>query len=202
MTAKEVREYRNVCKKLADVEERSKLLENLMKNRVCLASEECFVLKTAAKFRSLGSKKGVISKQREELVLLSLKYKIKDNNLFGVKLRRRRTWLRGRLEEGLGKKSKEYREITKDVREYTTMLKKKLRVKNMRKVENLVKKYVRKDNNQYMDKEMKDLVGTPRIFCEEMVGEDIRDPVIVEGEGETINLSPEEYEVLKLGPKF
>ena len=43
MTAKEVREYRNISKKLAEVEARSKLLEDLKKNRVCLPDEEWFV---------------------------------------------------------------------------------------------------------------------------------------------------------------
>ena len=58
MTAKEVREFRNVCKKLADVEERSKLLDNLKKNRVCLASEEGFVLKPRLNFFLWGARSG------------------------------------------------------------------------------------------------------------------------------------------------
>ena len=84
MAAKEEREYRNVSKKLAGVEERAKLLDEL-------------------KRRKMGDLKGVVKKQHEEIVSLSNKYKIKDNSQLGVKLHRRRNWLRGRLELTLGK---------------------------------------------------------------------------------------------------
>ena len=58
MTAKEVRQYRNVSKKLAEVEARSRLLEDLKKNKVCLAEEECFVQQESNKFHYLGNKRG------------------------------------------------------------------------------------------------------------------------------------------------
>ena len=42
MNAKEIREYRTVSRKLVEVEERSKLLEQLKKHKVCLSEEEMF----------------------------------------------------------------------------------------------------------------------------------------------------------------
>ena len=43
----------------------------------------------------LGNKRGIMEKKHEEMVRVNLKDKIKDNLLFGVKMRRRRGWLRG-----------------------------------------------------------------------------------------------------------
>ena len=56
MTAKEVRQYRSVSKKLVEVEEKSKLLEELKKRKICLGEEEMFVLKIKNKFKVLGKK--------------------------------------------------------------------------------------------------------------------------------------------------
>ena len=208
MTAREEREYRNVSKKLAGVEERSKLLDELKKRKICLAEEEEFVLKETKKLKTLGNSKGLVKKQHEEIVSVSLKYKIKDNNHLGVKLRRRKNWLRGRLEQTLGIKSIEYRDIMMSVREYIVGYKKRLRDKNRRKVEHLTKKYGMKRSNQLrwgdVNDEMKRMMGTPRMFMDDCVmkGETVVDPVIVEGENEQIVLSENERELLKLGPKF
>ena len=79
MAALEEREYRSVCKKLAVNEERSKLLNDMRKNKVCLAYEEGFILHTTNKFKAL-RRKGDIQKSREEFIMLSLKLKIRDNN--------------------------------------------------------------------------------------------------------------------------
>ena len=57
MTAKEIREYRSLSKKLVEIEEKSKLLEQLKKRRVCLNEEEAFVHKLLGKFKVLGNKK-------------------------------------------------------------------------------------------------------------------------------------------------
>ena len=107
MTAKEVREFRNASKKLVEVEERSKLLNELKRRNVCLGEEEYHVQKTINKFRVLNDKGGILSRQREEMVSLSLKYKIKDNNLYGKKLRRKKNWLKGKISATLGEKSRE-----------------------------------------------------------------------------------------------
>ena len=39
----EVREFRNLSKRLVEAEERSNLLRDLLKNRVCLGEEEKFL---------------------------------------------------------------------------------------------------------------------------------------------------------------
>ena len=54
-----------------------------------------------------------------------------------------------------------------------------------------------------VDDGLKRKMGNPRIFdYDDMVPEDVKDPVIVEGIGEKIKLSEEEMDVLRLGPKF
>ena len=71
---------------------------------------------------------------------MALKYKIRDNNLHGVKLRRRRNWLRGVLETTLGGRSPACRKIVDDVKSVSNQLRMKLKTKNKKKVEHLVKK--------------------------------------------------------------
>ena len=136
MAALEEREYRSVCKKLARNEERSKLLNDMRKNKVCMADEEEFILHTTNKFKAL-RRKGDVHKSREEFIMLSLKLKIRDNNLEGVRLRKRKNWLKGRLESLLGPRSSECRRLLNDVRKNVTTLKESLRKKNSRKLEHM-----------------------------------------------------------------
>ena len=53
MTAKEVRAFRTASKRLVETEEKSKLLEELKKRRLCLGEEERFVLSLQNKFKNL-----------------------------------------------------------------------------------------------------------------------------------------------------
>ena len=139
MTAKEIREFRSVSKKLVEVEERSKLLEQLKKHKVCLSEEEMFSHNLCSKFKVLGKRVGVKNKQHEEFVLMALKYKIRDNNLHGVKLGGRRNWLRGVLESTLGGRT--LKKIVEEVKMTNNQLRMKLRMKYKKKVEHLVKKF-------------------------------------------------------------
>ena len=81
MTAREVRDYRGTSKKLVEAEERSKMLKDLLRSKVCLGEEEMFIKKSQTKFKVLGKNKEVLKKKHEELVKVNLKYKIKDNIL-------------------------------------------------------------------------------------------------------------------------
>ena len=58
MTAKEIREYRTVCSKLVEVEERCKLLEQLKKHKVTLNEEEMFAHRLSKKLKVLGKRGG------------------------------------------------------------------------------------------------------------------------------------------------
>ena len=102
MTAKEVREYRVISRRLVEVEERSRLLEKLIARKLGLAEEEGFVMKEAAKHKNVGEGSKIKISQRRDLLALTHKYKLKDNNLFGNKLRRKKNWLRGTLERSMG----------------------------------------------------------------------------------------------------
>ena len=64
MSAKEVREYRAVSKRLVEVEERSRLLEKLIARKVGLAEEEGFVIKEISKHRNTGK----VSKLKSETI--------------------------------------------------------------------------------------------------------------------------------------
>ena len=208
MTAKEVRDYRNVNKKLVEVEERSKLLQVLRKKGVNLSEEEYHVQRTFAKFRVLGDKKGLIAKKQEEIMSLSLNLKIKDNNLYGGRLRRKKNWLRGKLEDMMGKKSPDWRKLEDDIRTHCSKHRRQLKEKNRKKVEHLVRKFggrtMVKTRWEDVDKEVRELMGSPSIFVDDVMTkiEEIKEPVFVLGPGEEIVLSENERAALKLGPKF
>ena len=200
MAALEEREYRSMCKKLTINEERSKLLKNLKRNKVCLASDESFILRTTGKLKVLKNK-GDVQKSREQFLMLSLDLKIRDNILEGVKLRKKRNWLKSKLETTLGPRSGELRKLLNDIRKNTTRLRESLRKKNIRKVEHLKKKYGSMTNNMktLMTKDMTDMVGRPQILDEnvDVVTEGVKDPVIVVREGEELLLNSDEHEALK-----
>ena len=126
---------------------------------------------------------------------------MRDNILQGVKLRRKRNWLRGRLETTLGSRSTTCRAIVEDVKKYTSSHREKLKTKYKKKVEHLVKKFgIQKKVG--LSSVMLEQMGNPRIFSEEIKPEEIKDPVVVEMVGEEIKLSEDETNALKLGPKF
>ena len=101
--------FRDACKKLVESEERSKMLKNLLKLKIGLHEDESFLHNSDKKFRVLGNIENILGKKHSELSKIILKYKLKDNNLFGVKLQKRRNWLRGKIETSLGSRSKECR---------------------------------------------------------------------------------------------
>ena len=78
MAAQEVREYRNLSKKLVDIEERGRLLKTLLTRKIGLNEEEHFVQKELVKMKGVN---GNISKirfnQRKKIIALSMKYKVK-----------------------------------------------------------------------------------------------------------------------------
>ena len=185
-----------------EIEEKSKLLEQLKKRRVCLNEEEAFVHKLLGKFKVLGNKIEEKGKCHDELVLVALKYKLRDNNLQGKKVRRRRDWLRGRVEQLLDSRSSACRTVIQEVKEYVASYRQKLKLKNTKKVDHLVKKHGMK-KTAHVEKDLLDIMGRPKLFVEnDVTVEKIKDPVIVEYNGETVELSEDEIAVLKLGPKF
>ena len=129
---------------------------------------------------------------------VSLKYKQRDNLLHGEKLRRRRNWLRSRLETTLGQRSTIYRNLITDVKSFTDQHRKKLRLKYKRKVEHLVSKF-KVEMYDNVDMELKKKMGYPSIWegPGKIIGEEVKDPVVVEGEGEKINLNEEELDAIK-----
>ena len=163
MTAKEVRDYRSLSKKLVGIEETAKLMEGLKNRRICLAEEEMFVLNLTSKFKVLGQREEEKNKCHDDMAALAIKYKIRDNNLQGTKVRKRRNWLRGRIEHVLGSRSSECRNLIDEVKKNTSKYRNKLKLKNKMKLEHLTKKYgVKKKNN--VDHELLDVMGKPKIF--------------------------------------
>ena len=206
MTALEVREYRATCLKLIEADERGKLLKELLRNNVCFNEEEFLIQKPDKKFRVLGEKENVLDKKHEEIVKVTLKYKIKDNDLDGVKLRKKRDKLKWKLEMSLGMRSQEWRRIFEDIRALGVKHRDKIRKKNRKKVKHLVRKHGRRPKSGWEDlpKPWRTTMGNPRIFNdkEDLLKEDVKEPMVVKGMEEDLSLTDSEMELLKLGPKF
>ena len=206
MTAKEVREYRVLSRRLVEVEERSRLLEKLISRKLGLAEEEGFVMKEAAKHKNVGEGSKTKVSQRRDLLALTHKYKLKDNNLFGNKLRRKKNWLRGTLERSMGSRSSEFRKLQDDIKTKNGELRKKLKTKYKKKIDHLEKKFgSRYKEDDRLDDNMRRMVGVVTILTEDsekMEPQEMREPTLVQGEGEGLSLSTNEKKVLALGPKY
>ena len=201
MTALEVREFRSISKKLVEIEEKGKMMEELRRRKVCLPEEEAFVQNLHSKFKVLNTKKGVRGKNHDDLVKLALKIKIRDNNLYGVKVRKKRNYLRKVVEDSLGSKSCQYRNLMDNVKKNARNLRGMLKKKYKKKIEHLDNKFGQKRQHD-ADKNLLSSMGNPSIFVSDLEPEEIKNPVIVEGRDENIVLSVDEMDVLKLGPKF
>ena len=200
MVAKEVRELRTLSKKLVEIEEKGKMLVRLQKKKICLPAEELFVKKMQSKFKILGDKRGVSGNQRDEFMSITMRYKVKDNTLHGIKVRKRRNYVRWRLETQMS--SGEWKKLWDDVKKNTDRLRKKLKQKYVKKVDHLTKKYGMMRKNQDYDEKLMKYMGDPGVFKYDVGPDDVKDPIIVENVGENIVLSMDEIEVLKLGPKL
>ena len=139
MVAKEVREFRTLSKKLVEIEEKGKMLVKLQKKKICLSAEELFVKGLQAKFKTLGDKRGVMGSQREEVMSITMRYKVKDNTLFGIKVRKRRNYIRGRLENQMT--GGEWKKLFEDVKKNSDRQRKNLKIKYEKKVNHLTRKY-------------------------------------------------------------
>ena len=206
MTALEIRKYRDISKKLVETEERGKLLKNCIKCKVGFSEEENSIHSSNLKLRVLGNKGEALRKNHEEGVGLVMKFKAKDNILFEAQLRRKRNWLRGRIEASLGGRSQGCRKLFADVKKMGIKHGKKIKEKNEKKLQHLVKKYGMKPKNCWdlLTKEERNLMGNPSLYGEGniLVGEMMKDPAVVTGEGEELRLTEDEISVLRLGPKF
>ena len=131
--------------------------------------------------------------------------KMRENSNNCIRLRREKSKANSALVTVLGGKTGQYRRIIKETRNNGEKLREKLREKNVRKIEELEKKYggkievfeelTEKENEEY---------GEAKLFQEncDMRGEVLREPEVVRGKDEVIMLSEEEKQVLALGPKF
>ena len=196
MTALEEKEFRGTCLKLVEAEERGKLLKELLRNNVCFNEEEFLIQKPDRKFKVLGERKKVLDRKHEEMVKVTLKYKIRDNDLDGVRLRKKRDRLKGKLETILGKGSQELRKILENVRVLGVKHRDRIKKKNRNKVKHLVKKHGRKTRSGWeeLPRPWKKDMGYPGIFSEEenLVKEDVKEPMVVMGVGENLELSKNE----------
>ena len=216
MTVREVRTLRSLNKKCVAAEARSRLLEKLLSKGVGLKEMEEFILREERKKMGNRDKEGKGKGNNEsnkkgfqwsrEIVKKILKDKLKDNNLKCIQLRRDRRKSMGTVQGLLGKASETWSKLMTSIRRNGEKQKQKLTMKNDEKIERLVKKY-KKVNNQggnILTEEEEEKYGNARIFEEacKMMAEKEEGPVIVCEEGKILEISEEETSALALDPKF
>ena len=135
MTAQEQRKYKNLTEKLIRIEERSKLLKNLIRKGVGLKDEEEFMKYEEGKF------KGKQNFKKKEIITRIMEIKLKDNNRWGTKVRRLRNVTKKKIEERIGTESEEYKDLIKETKNMHTKLRPKLREKFKKKEIFLTNKY-------------------------------------------------------------
>ena len=204
----EIRALRNLAAKIVKCEERDRLLWELTKAGVGLREIEEFVGREHRKLRdsnrncSRGSKD---AKMRSEIVTSLMEMKRRDNKKEGDNLRKKRNKMRRTIEDKLGQNSRCYRWVIRTIKINGKVLRDKLRKKNLKKVEFLMKKYKKsEDPLDELTSDDRTKYGGARIFNDDSMMRRMDDdkPVIVLRENEVITLSKDEESVLALGPKF
>ena len=120
-------------------------------------------------------------------------------------MRKARNLLRKKIEIVLGPNSRKLGWVNRTIRENGDKLRMKLRKKNVKKVEFLRGKYVKKyEALDELTKKDRMRYENAKIFKNDcgMVSEGDQQPVVVRRDGEELELSENEMRVLALGPKF
>ena len=196
MAAQEERILRNVWTKCTEVEARGYLLEGLLAKGVG-TREVMEYVKMQEKKLKLG---GVFKdKNRIELIKISMKEKVSDNNQFGINIRKRRAFLRRKFEVSVGAKSRTYRRIIKDIRMHCENLRNRLKSENEKTISFLVRKYG-KTNDAFVQKCPDEIkrYASAKVFMDncDLVAEALKGPVIVVGDDEALIIDEYEKDVL------
>ena len=135
MAAKDIRAYRTLSAKLVRLEERGKIIGNLIALGIGFKEEEEFVRHEASKFRTsknFGKKK--------EIIRLVMSEKLRDNHKIEGKTRKLRNKTLGKIENSMGKNSRPCRGLRKEVRSHCQGLRSRLRENYRKKEQFLVSK--------------------------------------------------------------
>ena len=210
-TSVEERAYRRSSKKRIKGESKTRLLETLIKKNTGLSSTEEFVKKELLQDKG-GNTKGNTTKgnivdyqESRKLVGNITRSKLRGNIKNCIVLRREKIAAEENLILKLGGKTRTYKRIVKETRKHNEEVKKKLSLKNEKKVQWLTKKYGMKyDITEDMDEHEREYYGEAEIFSMEcsMTAETLKEPEVVIGAGETIDVTEDEKKILALGPKF
>ena len=184
-------------------------MEELIRKKTGLREVEEFVIKERKTFHNMGEEgnNSRVQRYRDErrIVVQLMSRKLKGNNQLCTKLRKEKYIADKELVAALGGKTREYRGIVKDTRKNSDKLKEDLKKKNMKKVDWLVRKYEHKyDMSVDMTEDEYEKYGMSEILSMEctITADELREPEIVQGKGETLEISEDEKKVLALGPKF
>ena len=201
MTASvEERAYRRSSKKCIKGESKTRLLETLIKKNTGLSSTEEFVKKELLRAKGGNTKGNTMADYQESRKLVGniTRSKLRGNIKNCIVLRREKIAAEENLILKLGGKTRTYKRIVKETRKHNEEVKKKLSLKNEKKVQWLTKKYGMKyDITEDMDEHEREYYGEAEIFSMEcsMTAETLKEPEVVTGVGETIEVTDDEKKV-------
>ena len=207
---REERMFRNSSKKCLRGETQFQLLKELSEMKIGLREVEEYIaaegLRSRRGLREMNFTSKVKNYKKErEIVGMIMRKKMRDCGKKCIELRKLKTQARNEMENSLGGKTRRYWRVLRETRKYSDTLREEIRRKNMRKIKFLSEKYgMRTGILDGMTEDEVEEFGQAEVFEEEceMVGDNLKEPEVVRGEGEELNLSEEERRVLALGPKF
>ena len=195
----EIRAYRDLNKKLVNIQERGVMLAKLVSKGVGLRQQEENRLCEEGKLRGNNLKK-----EGRKLVTLAMKIKIRDNKISMDRVKRLRNKSRGKVEALLGKNSKTCRGLVKEVKKNCEETRKSMKKTYKKKVAFLVDKYGVKKKCDISNLVQKRKYGGADLFSDEcnMKKELEERPQVICGVGEEMKISDDEASCLSLGQKF
>ena len=204
LVAMEDRELRDVARMCIEEEMRVKLLSELVRRDVGLKEVEEFVKKERGKLR-VGGKIGASLRKHREIVRKIMKEKLRDSKGTSVKLRRDKKVCMRNLELRLGKGSREFERLKREVKDQVNKIKLKLKERNEKKVKFLEDKYRGVRNEALFGLRDDEAIkyGQCKIFNDEELGKTvIEDEVVIVSGVNKLKVDDDEKNMCKLGPKF
>ena len=204
MTAsREERSLRKSSKKCVKGESKTRLLEVLVKKKTGVREVEEFVRRERKTFMGGNNDRNSrICKYKEERKIVEniMRRKLRGNIKHCNQLRREKIMADKNLVKTLGGKTGEYRRVDKEIKKDCDELRRKLSMKNEKKIEWLSKKYGQNEvvEEDLLSAEEREKYGNCEIFMRncKLDAEELREPEIVRGNNEIVEITNEEKKLL------
>ena len=183
-----------VWNQVTEVEENEKFFMNLLKEGVAVAADEELIKSENQRRRAGNISENRVKEMRKVLTI----NKLEDCRKGGTNLRKKRAKLRGDLSKLISERM--MKTWISKVKKHCGQVREQLRKRKSKKVEWLKKKYA--NEKEHTPTEELGIFKNCRLFKEELEPKEVGGVQVILREGETLDISDCEKELLKLGPKY